>query len=213
MGELLELVAPDSAAGELVLLLWTLNRAQLTRQVKFDDRVYVPTKLDPVMSRAIRFAPGVRNHGSLRALFQRMTQAIRLRSDLAENDIKKVAYWSLASWFPDILTVPSLSVTSVSPVLASCFLGLLRCFSRRGLRLAELNPGSLCTIPMHIQPTLLVDQTTITRRLSGILRASCRRDQYVPASGGCGTFTVPRPFSARARSWSHPGARGRSPSR
>jgi hypothetical protein len=183
-GEIIDLVAPESAAGELALVLWRGNRAVVRRRFEFAGRLYAPVLMDPVVSRAIRFAAGIRKCGSVRDLFQRLAEAIKLRSDQTERGVKMTVFWLLASWFADILTVPSVSVASVSPVLASSFLGLLQCFCRRGLRLAELNPGSLCTIPMHLQPTLLIDQTAINRRLGGILRASCSRGQYVPASGG-----------------------------
>src|SRR5204862_5596482 len=133
-----ELVAPKATSDDLELLLWQDDRAEVKPRIKFGGRTYVPLSLDPGASRAIRFASGIRGHGSLPALFRRMAEAIKARSDLTERGIKTTCYWALATWFPELLlAAPSLSIASVSPTLASCFLNLLRAFCRRGVRLAE----------------------------------------------------------------------------
>lgn len=208
-GTLIELIRSKQAPDGFGLLRWRGRRGALARRIRFRDRVFVPVPIEAVVSRAVRFASGVRDHGGVRDLFRRLAEVIAKQCDLTDNDVRKTVYWTLSSWFPDLfISPPGLVVASVSPVLASCFLGLLRCFCRRGLRLAELTTGGLGALPTQLQPTLLLDQTRVDRSLSGVLRAACIQGQFFLTPGGLRELhsakavfcagSTPKPFSTEA---------------
>jgi hypothetical protein len=79
--------------------------------------------------------------------------------------------------------LPILVITSPSPAEARRFLRLLRCFCRHGVVVTELNPAGFWTLPMSLRPTLLIDQSELTRPMRELLRASGGRGAYIARRG------------------------------
>jgi hypothetical protein len=183
-GTLLELASGALSAGKLGLLYWDGKRAKVQNRVELAGRTYVPVAVNTRTLRAIRFPNQTREYGSTGMLFRKLVDVLKQYSSLPDRDLSLVAHWALSSWFPDVLPIaPTLVISGPSPAYVSCFLRLLKCICRRGVRLAELNPAGLCALPMRLQPTLLVDQTTLTRSMRGLLRASSSRGVYITRSG------------------------------
>jgi len=180
-GTLLELAV---SAGKLRLLYWNGQRAKLRNQFARAGRTYVPAAVNASTLRAVRFPSETKDYGSTELLFRRILDVLKQFFPLPDRELSLVAHWILASWFPDVLPMaPTLVISGPSPAYVARFLRLLRCLCRRGLRLAELNLAGLCALPMKLQPTLLVEQTTLTRSMSGLFRASSSRGVYISRSG------------------------------
>lgn len=181
-GTLLELAADST--GELGLLYWDGERAKLRNRFRRAGRTYVPAAVNAGTLRAIRFPNEAKDYVSTELLFRNILDVLRRFFPLPDRELNLVAYWVLASWFPDVLPMaPTLVISGPSPAYVARFLRLLKCLCRRGLRLAELNPAGLCALPMKLQPTLLAEQTTLTRSMAGLFRASSSRGLYITRSG------------------------------
>ena len=183
-GTLLELASDASSADKLGLLCWDGKEAKAQDRVELADRTYVPFPVNASTLRAIRFPNQTRDYGSTSILFGKLVDLLDRYFVLPERDLILVALWVLTTWFPDVLPMaPTLVISGPSPAYVSCFLRLLKCICRRGIRLAELNPAGLCALPMRLQPTLLVEQTALTRSMRGLFRASSSRGVYITRSG------------------------------
>lgn len=103
---------------------------------------------------------------------------------LPDRELRPIPYWALCSCFPEILpALPTLLVTGPSWADAHAFLRLLRCFCRRGVLLAELTPAAFLALPMHLRPTILMEQSRVSRQLRGYLRAGASNGAHVSRSG------------------------------
>jgi hypothetical protein len=69
---------------------------------------------------------------------------------------QKLTYWSLSTWFTELLPVaPCLLITGPRPE-ANFILQLLACVVRHGLPLGTFTAAGFQSLPMHVQPTLLI---------------------------------------------------------
>lgn len=180
-GTLLELAV---SAGKLSLLFWDGERARVHDRFERAGRTYVPASLNAGTLRAIRFPNVPKDYGSTGLLFSKLLDVLNRCFPLPDRDLNLVAHWVWTTWFPDVVPMaPSLVISGPSRAYVARFLRLLKCVCRRGLRLAELNPAGFCALPMKLQPTLLVEQTTLTRSMGGLFRASSSRGIYISQSG------------------------------
>jgi len=181
-GTLIELAT--NSAGKLSLFCWDGRRAKVQKSFERSGRTYMPGSVNASTLRAIRFPNETKDYGSTGLLFSKLLDVLRLYCSLSDQNLRLVAHWVLTSWVPDVLSmVPTLLISSPSPAYVSRFLRLLRCLCRRAVRLAELNAAGLYALPMLLRPTLLVEQTTLSRSMRGLLRASSSRGLYVARSG------------------------------
>ena len=167
------------------VVFWRNKRPTLSRRVQVGDRNYEPAVLDPSVLDAIRFPGGIANYGSTNRLFQSIIDAASKYTGLPSIELRVSPDWVLGSWFPEILAAqPTLVVAAPSPADAHRFFGLVRCFCRRGVLTTELTPGGFLNLPMHLQPTLLIEQSRMVRQMRGLLRAASTRGAYVSVDGG-----------------------------
>jgi hypothetical protein len=141
--------------------------------------------LDPTILVAVRFPAGTADYGSTGELFKKILDAASKYTGLPHRELLPIPYWALSSWFPEVLSsLPTLVVTGPSRAEAHRFLRLLRCFCMRGILLAELSPGGFLALPMHLRPTILMEQSKVARQLRGYLRAGSSSGAHVPRAGG-----------------------------
>jgi hypothetical protein len=183
-GRLLELVSGTSIPGGLLLILWDGTRVRVADQFEVEGRVYVPVSLDSSTWEAIRFPVRATGYESVSELFERIVDVVNNYFKLPARGLRAIAYFVLASWFPEILpTPPTLVITGPSSAEARRFLRLLRCLCRHGVIVTELSPAGFWTLPMHLRPTLLIDISGLTRQMRGLLRASSGRGAYIARRG------------------------------
>jgi hypothetical protein len=181
-GTMLEFVR---VKGDSRLLIWRNNRPRLAERFEFGNRIYEPMSLNSTILDAVRFPDGIAPCGSPGDLFQKILDAASKFSGLTDRELRPIPYWALSSWFPEVLSaLPTLVVTGPSWADAHGFFRLLRCFCRRGVLLTELTPGGFLALPMHLRPTILMEQSKVGRQLRGYLRAASSSGARVPRAGG-----------------------------
>ena len=181
-GTRLELVRVNS---ESKLLVWRNNRPRLAVRFESGTRTYEAMSLDSTILAAVRFPGGTADYGSTANLFQKILDAMSKFSGLPDRELRTIPYWVLSSWFPDVLPAPpTLVVTGPSRAEAHRFLRVLGCFCRRSVLLTELSPVGFLALPMHLRPTILIEQSNLVPQLRAYLRAGSNCGGYVPRPGG-----------------------------
>jgi hypothetical protein len=102
---------------------------------------------------------------------------------LSEKQYMLLNYWTLASWFADLLPFfPCLAITGPA-FSADLLLRVLRCVCRRPVLLAGMSPAILRALPVNeLMPTLLIREPQLSKRMAMLLEASTRPG-YLVASG------------------------------
>jgi hypothetical protein len=145
-------------------------------------RYFVP-ELPPALSESLLLPTGLEDYGSTRDLFNSIRDLLRQYLTLFKNQDELLAYWCIASWFPDVLDfIPRLTITGPR-FAADLLFRVLRCVSRRPVLLAGVNSAVLKAIPINeLMPTLLIRESWLNRRKAELLDASDQKNYFV-ASG------------------------------
>ena len=183
-GPLLELIFPSGPAEKPKLLVWKPGKKpRAVDTFEFRGRLYTPASLSPGTADAIQFPSQGASYGSAQELFTRILEIAKRFFGLPDRDLRSVAYWVVASWFPELSVPITLIVTGPSRSEVRRFLRFLRRISRRGLLVTELDPAGFLAIPRALRPTLIIDQGDFSRRMRGLLRAASGRGAYVVRRG------------------------------
>ena len=184
-GTMIELVSGSSGPNKPDLLLWNGSRATVGRRVERGGCIYEAPELAPSLSRAIRLPSRSRSYDSARSLFAAMTELFQHHLDLPNRESNLLACFAIGTWLADCLpTAPSLAISGPEPELGVDLLRLLSCVCRHSLMLAEVTAGSFRSLPMHLSPTLLLNQQELKPNLQRLFRASSYRGLHVPGNRG-----------------------------
>lgn len=182
-GAILDLVRDPKRGVELIL--YRDGKIQTGCQLEYEGRVWVPPA-HPILD-SMRLP---RRFGNISPTFDDLLQGVKgfLETYVdfaAERDAGAASLFALATWFQHrTATAPYLSVTGVP---GSGKTKLARCLSlicRRALFLCDLTPAALSSIPMHLSPTLILDEVKMTDDLVRRLRAGSSREGYLLGKGG-----------------------------
>ncbi|MGB6250775.1 MAG: hypothetical protein WBF54_16770 [Terriglobales bacterium] len=158
---------------EIVASRWEPNGNKGTQML---DRVitHVPV-LPSALGRSLILPTNTRKFGSARDLFDSIVALLRKHVMLPEKECSLLAYWSMATWFPDFLPfIPSVVITGPAAA-ADMLLRTLAAVCRRPVLLADANPAALSAIPLgELSPTLLMREPQLNRRTAALLNASCQ---------------------------------------
>ena len=148
-----------------------------------EGKWYTVPKLLPALHRSLLLPTGLADYGTTRDLFESIRDLLNRYLALINNQDEILAYWCIASWFPDVLDfIPRLTITGPR-FAAGVLLRLLRCVSRRPVLLAGMNTAVMKTIPINeLMPTLLIRETGLSKRKAELLDALEQKD-YLVASG------------------------------
>lgn len=118
-----------------------------------------------------------------RTLFDAIRSLMIEHLRASEPDASLLAYWSVASWFPDFLDfIPRLTITG-PPLAADLVLRILSVVCRHPVLLATLNPAAWRSIPFDkFEPTLFVRRVSSSKRSIELLSAVDAKGYFV-ASG------------------------------
>jgi hypothetical protein len=167
-------------AGHLALLDSTRKRG--AQRVRYKRRIHVPPMIDASLSEALTLPTG-------RAFASTADLVVKIRILFTDHGIcnesaKKLAYWALSTWFADLFpSSPCLLLTGSRPE-ANLALRLLACVVRHGLPLADISLSGLRSLPMQIQPTLLISR--LSPAMLKVLSASNYPRAYIPIRDGVG---------------------------
>jgi hypothetical protein len=106
------------------------------------------------------------------------------KSGFPEEVSLPTTYFEFSSWFADILPrSPCLLIAGPHP--EACYLlEHLECLVRNPVPLGHLNGQGFFSLSMDPRPTLLIDHDRMSLPTRELIRASNRRNTYVPSRGG-----------------------------
>ncbi len=219
-GAVIELIQ-EAATKSLSLFLSDGKTRKIAPEVDFRGHVYRAADINHSILLATRFPSKCDGFESTAKLFTEIRNTFMSRG-FAEEVALPATYSSFASWFPACLpAAPCLSISGPQAE-ARLFLVLLSCMVRHPLPLGEVTRASLCSLPMDLQLTLLIDQERISRSAWGLLSASNWRRAYIPWKGGlvnvfcakavyCGAKVIKNNFGDEALQINLTPSRGRLP--
>src|SRR6266849_3514521 len=179
-GGIIELV---QTAGILKLFVFDGKHGTIVPEAQFRGRLFRPPTLSQSIRRAMKFPAECINFGSTRRLFAAI-QKLFVSNGFPEEAGLAATYFVFATWFPGALSMaPCLVITG--PRLEACFLlQLLACLVRRPLPLAEVTRQSLCSLPMELKPTLIINAGRIGPTALVLLRTSNHRNAFFSGKDG-----------------------------
>ena len=136
--------------------------------------------LPPTLRDALLLPTDLEDYGTTRDLFNSVRDLLKRHLTLFDHQDELLAYWCIASWFPDAVDfIPRLTITGPR-FAADLLLRVLRAVCRRPVLLAGINSAVLKAIPINeLTPTLLIRETRLSGRKLELLDASDQKDFFV----------------------------------
>jgi hypothetical protein len=175
-GRIKVLLTRNDSDGAVISLGWR-------EAVEYNGRLYCVPTLPPALYQSLILPTGFETVGSTRELFDSIVALLRDHVMLPEKQCSLLAYWSMATWFPDFLPfLPSLAITGPASA-ADLLLRTLVAVCRRPVLLADMSPVVLRALPLgELMPTLLIRGPQLSKRMAGLLDAS-NQPGYLVCSG------------------------------
>jgi len=183
-GTLLDLVCP--ANPEIFSLLsWRGKILQVSEETRQEGELYAPIKIDPRVSRALRFPRGVAPPEKTRDLFNATHSLFSSHLDQPDYCITQLVATVFASWLFDRLPMaPLVWIVASSGTPGFVALQLLSLVCRRPLLLVGMNRGDMRSLPLQLQPTLILDEPNLGSAMQRILISSTHEGVNFPSSHG-----------------------------
>jgi len=180
-GRCIELLR-DPKSGRATLLSYDGANSTIAPRVKTRGNVYLPAVLEPSFLRAITLPSPCTDFGSTLELFTAV-RAPFTTYGFTEEAALPAAYFIFSTWFPDCLpAAPYLAITGPKPE-AGLLLRLFECMVRHALLLADVTRSALCSLPVDLQLTLLIDDGPTSRSVRSLLAASNDRRVFISWKG------------------------------
>lgn len=166
-----------SAARQINVALFTLLDHKLhgyyDTQIQHNGRSHYVPPLPPALYRSLLLPTSAEGFISDRKLFDSIVALLRKHVMLSEKECSLLAYWSIATWFPDFLPfIPSVVITGPAAA-ADLLLRTLAAVCRRPVLLADASPAVLSALPLGaLSPTLLMREPQLNKRMAALLDAS-----------------------------------------
>jgi hypothetical protein len=173
----------EPETGSLSLLLSEGKERRIAPKIGFRDNVYLPASINQSIIRVMGLPTKCGHFEKTGELFRAVRELFTSRG-FPEDVALPTTYFSFATWFTKFLpAAPCLLIGGSRPEVVLS-LELLSCLVRHPLPLGDVTRSSLCSLPMHLEPTLLIDQQRISRSTLGLLGSSNSHTAYVPRKDG-----------------------------
>lgn len=173
----------DSASAKFLLLGTEHDKSHIGDQLRYKGRVFGPLVVDDCISQILTLPTGSSCYESTPKLFEALCNVLS-DAGFPEYTSVKASVAILASWFPENLpTAPTLSIAGPETE-ANLLLDLLGCLVRHPLPIIGINAACLTSLPVGLQPTLLINCECASPSLLKLLRASDRRSAHVVRTNG-----------------------------
>lgn len=173
----------EPQTGHPCLVLSDGKKCRIAREIEFHGSVYTPININQSILQAMRLPSECGHFEKTGELFAAVRELFTSRGfpiDIASS----TTYFGFATWFTKFLpAAPCLLIAGPRPEVV-LLLELLSCLVRHPLPLGDVTRSGLCSLPMHLEPTLLIDQQRISRSTWGLLGSSNRRTANVPRKDG-----------------------------
>jgi hypothetical protein len=181
---MIEAVVDQSHPTQLRLHTWDGHRAATTPTVSFRGCTYTPAPTAAGLPRAVHFPGSSKAFGTATQLTSSMLKFLSRYASLLPDAATLIVAFGLSSWFTDCFSVaPKLYLLGPDNE-ATLLLRLLGCLCRRPILLSEVDIAALSTLPRHLDPTLLVNQRDLGRRVTRVLLAA--NDRHFAIAHGKG---------------------------
>jgi hypothetical protein len=181
-GSMVELIR--LSGGELNLLSWNRKAAKTAEQFVWHDEIFAPLRVDPTIMRSLQLPSNIAEYESTRKLFTDISSLISLTTRLSDLVVRTLTFFVFATWLADSLPVaPFLWIVTPPTATTAPLLQLLRLLCRRALVVNDISLVGFQSLPMELQPTLLMDLFQPTRRVLNLLRATTRHGAFFCARG------------------------------
>jgi len=146
--------------------------------IQRSTRVRAPASATPAPT-------GVAVYGTTDELFRRLQKAIAAQTSQSEQASALPTYWTIASWFPDGLSLaPGLAI--IGPAYeGDLVLRTLRNFCRNPLMMTGITATDLKAIDWKIPPTIFGYEPNLTKQMAALLGSAVTRGNLV---GGAGKY-------------------------
>lgn len=189
-GWLIDLIAGRTPDDRFNLLYWDgqeLVAGESITQIARDGSeqcVYHARKVDLSIGQIIYLPKNAAPYDSTGDLLNALSSTIKRFSGLEDAEASLLGYAVLASWLIDFTQVPvSLALIGSASPERRQLLRLLHCLLRRALVVGEANLAGICSLPMEIAPTLIVERCEPTTPFLRFLEATNSRDSNVIVNG------------------------------
>jgi hypothetical protein len=177
-GASIELIR-EAPTGLLFLMLSDGQNVRVARQVEFRSKMYHPVHIDPSILLAMRFPTKRDRFGSTAELFTQARETF-MNHGFSEDVALPITYFNFATWFPEFLPAAPCLLLTGPPAEARLLLELVGCTVRHPLPLGQIPGSGLCSLPMDLQPTLLINQVKNSGSACELLNISNHRCAYIP---------------------------------
>ena len=132
-------------------------------------------------------------YGSARELLDSVRSMLSQEAGLSEPTASLLTYWTLMSWFADVLPLTPTLVITGGEYEADLLLRALACVCRYPIMLGGIDPLTVRLLPTEIMvPTLLVYEPQLTARMASRLATSTSPGYLVPVRGGLQDLYCPK---------------------
>ncbi|MFY9529754.1 MAG: hypothetical protein WBC04_21760 [Candidatus Acidiferrales bacterium] len=181
-GSVIELIRNASDPETLELLLWDGHIVKAGPRVDHVGREYAPVRIEPSVSRALCLPTRVAPTETTRELFEATENLLTRYLDQPKPAITKLVSGVFASWLPEFLRLsPVLWIIAPVGSPKHVALQLLSLICRRPLLLADVGRGDLRSLPMWLQPTLVLDEPVLRPAMQRTLYSSSHRGMNTPS--------------------------------
>ncbi len=178
----IESVRDPQHPEHLRLHFWDGRKATTAPTALHQRCLYTPASIPEWLARAVRFPVPSQDFGTPTQLFGSMSKFFEKYASLRSGTVEIIVAFAVASWFVDCFPVtPTLQLLGPHFETGRA-LRLLSCLCRRSILLGDLDVGAISTLPSNLDPTLLIKQEKIGRRLTQVLHAASDR-HFVVARG------------------------------
>jgi hypothetical protein len=192
-GVLVETIRDAENPRRMVFLQWENGSATIFHSIEREERLFVPP--DPTSSSfpLLSLPDGLLPSGKPVELLAEIGSAIWKFVKLNSDQLRIVAAFVLASWFPDCFeAAPYLLVVGPLGSGKTTLLKVLWCLCRRGLIAGDLRSGSVYKLVDAWDPTLIIDELELGSSAAKVELLRLLRTGTTP---GVPTFRNGRRFS------------------
>lgn len=181
---IIEAIVDRSHPTQLCLHSWNGSKARTISIVSYRGCTYTAASIAAGLSRAVRFPDSSKAFGTVAQLTSSMLKFLDRYARLPPDAAALIATFALSSWVEDCFVVtPMLHLLGPDGEVTRV-LRLLNCLCRRPILLSDFDVAALSTLPRNLDPTLLVNQRDLGRRLTRVLLAT--NDRYFRVARGKG---------------------------
>lgn len=173
----------EAKTGRLRLLLSDGKKCQIAPEIEFRGRLYRPANINPSILSVMTLPSKCGDFEKTGELFTAVRELFTSRG-FPKDVALSTTYFNFATWFARVLhAAPCLLIAGPGPEVV-LLLELLSCLVRHPLPLGDVTRSGLCSLPMDLEPTLLIDRQGISRSTWGLLGRSNLLAANVPRKGG-----------------------------